>query len=116
MKIKRLASISLAVCLILASGATAFAATPSTTATATTAKVSPQYASPNPPGPGTYNSYFIVTAQPDMYVRSGPGDNYSPIGTVLYGDSVYVYTVNSNEWAYIGNGGYVSAYYLTSQN
>ncbi|WP_075367250.1 SH3 domain-containing protein [Desulfosporosinus metallidurans] len=116
MKIKRLVSIGLAVCLTLVFSATAFAATPSTSTSTSVsaANVSPLYPSPNPPPPG-YVGWAIVTAQPSMIVRSGPGSNYSNIGTVLYGDSVYCYSVDSNEWAYIGNGGYVSAYYLIKQ-
>lgn len=114
-KIKGLSGILLVILLIFTLSVPALAAPSSTSSTHTkNTVISPQYASPDPPPPG-YVGWAIVTAQPSLNVRSGPGSNYPIIGSVLYGDSVYCYSVDSNEWAYIGNGGYVSAYYLVPQ-
>lgn len=54
------------------------------------------------------NQYFIVNPQlfetkyvvivPNVIIRSGPGDNYSAIGTLYYGDYVMVSSIVSG-WA-----------------
>ena len=59
------------------------------------------------------NSYYKCTGS-DVNIRSGPGTQYTIVGTLNYGTKVYVYSI-SNGWAKISLGGiyrYVSADYL----
>ena len=57
--------------------------------------------------------YYKCTGS-DVNIRSGPGTQYTIVGTLNYGTKVYVYSI-SNGWAKISLGGiyrYVSADYL----
>lgn len=57
--------------------------------------------------------YYICTGS-DVNIRTGPGTNYTIVGTLNYGTKVYVYSI-SNGWAKIAVGGfyrYVSSDYL----
>lgn len=72
--------------------------------------------SPNQPQPG-FTGYCMVTATPSLTVRSNPGTNYPPVGSLDYGDIVRVLSV-SDGWAKIANGstnGYVSTTYLNTK-
>jgi len=121
MKIKRLVSIGLAICLTLAFSTTAFAAEQNgkitnNTSVTTTKKadsiITPNFASLHPVLYG-YTGVAWVTAEPTLFVRSGPGDSYTAVDLLWYGDQVIVSSTTSNNWAYIGNG-YSSGYYLTT--
>lgn len=96
---------------------TAFAAMPFTEAETTLATKTPNYVSGNPPQPSDKNIMCIVTAQPSLTVRSGPGTSYAPVESLMYGDSVLVLLVNNSGWAEISIGstatGWVSTSYLT---
>ena len=59
-------------------------------------------------------SSFAMPVLADVNIRSGPGTQYTIVGTLNYGTKVYVYSI-SNGWAKISLGGiyrYVSADYL----
>ena len=113
-KIKSLASILLSLGLLVGFSGTALAATPSTQDAQVS--VAPAYISPDQPYPG-FTGYCMVTAEPSLNVRSGPGTSYSITGSVLFGDTVNVVYVNSSGWAQIKNFdtgalGWVQAAYL----
>ena len=48
----------------------------------------------------------------DVNIRSAPGTGYSVIGTLNFGDTVYV-TWCKHGWAKIASGQYVSSQYLS---
>lgn len=115
-KRKSILIILFAIILIVAFSANAFASTSLPSGTDSTAsKSSPGYVSPNPPGPG-FTGWCIVTAEPSLTVRSGPGTTYTPVGSEFYGSSVDVIYVNNSGWAEISVGsngtGWVSTSYL----
>lgn len=64
-----------------------------------------EFAVKNVPG------YYMCTAT-DVNIRSGPGTGYSVVGTLNFGDTVYV-TWCKYGWAKIANKQYVSAQYLS---
>ena len=56
----------------------------------------------------------VTRSVPGYYKCTGPGTQYTIVGTLNYGTKVYVYSI-SNGWAKISLGGiyrYVSADYL----
>ena len=119
LKIKSILTFLLALILMVAFSSTAFAAMPSAEAVTTSATKTPNYVSGNPPKPGDTNIMCIVTAQPSLTVRSGPGTSYALLSSLMYGDSVLVLLVNNSGWAEIRIGsnatGWVSTSYLTIQ-
>ncbi|WP_088187157.1 SH3 domain-containing protein [Desulfosporosinus sp. FKA] len=115
-KTKSIMTVLLTGILLVAFGANAYATTVSSETLTTSTVLSPNYISPNQPGPG-YTGPCTVTAQPSIIVRSGPGTNYSSVGSVLYGGVVNVILVNNSGWAEIrmvnNQTGWVSTSYLT---
>jgi len=95
-------------CMIFALTANVFAAT-------TLQSIQPNYVSTDPPTPG-FTGYALVTAQPCLNVRGGPGLDFPISGTLPYDSYVYVVMVITNGWAEIrmtdGSYGYVLADYL----
>ena len=55
--------------------------------------------------------YYACMAY-DVNIRSAPGTGYSVIGTLNFGDTVYV-TWCKHGWAKIASGQYVSSQYLS---
>ncbi|KLU63511.1 bacterial SH3 domain protein [Peptococcaceae bacterium CEB3] len=114
-KEKSMLIVILAIVFVVVFATTTFAATSLRTDTTKT-EASPAYISSNPPGPG-YTGWCTVTAQPSLTARSGPGTNYSPVTSELYGNYVDVVFVNNTGWAEISIGsnstGWVSTSYLT---
>lgn len=122
MKVKRLVSIGLAVCLTLAFSVTAFAATPSPSTPApalmnvfnihhavnavnlagdfsaiTATQVSPQFYSTQQPWVG-YSGEVKCTANPYLQMRTGPGVNYQVHFSMDYGQvGPAVNTVRSSD-------------------
>lgn len=67
---------------------------------------------------GLFTTAYVVTAS-SLNVRSGRGTNYSIIGSLTKGQTVYVYNGSlSNGWVKIkfaGSAGYVSAKYIAKK-
>lgn len=61
---------------------------------------------------------YKVTANPSLNVRSGPGQNYQSVGSLLKGDQVLVHGF-SDDWAQItwqGKTAYINSKYIESYN
>lgn len=65
--------------------------------------------------PQTQTKTMYVRVNTSLNVRSGAGTNHSIVGSLKNGQAVTVYE-ESNGWARIGNGQWVSAQYLSSTN
>jgi uncharacterized protein YgiM (DUF1202 family) len=116
MKIKRLVTIALAICLTLVFSSSAFAAelpTGNTTISMADSVITPNFASPHPVLYG-YTGVAWVTAQPSLLLRTGPGSTYTAVDTVYYGDQLIVSNTSTNNWAYVDYYAWCSGYYLTT--